>query len=268
MRPLEAAARRVGVEILLEHRMTALYREKQARSACSASPCDNAHGVLNIRARKAVIIATGGSTGNVNFRRMFDPRLTEEYCGLAGMPWSDQDASGELAAMAVGASLWGAYNQTGEFGETLTKPGLDRHAVRLPESALVPGHRVFAQGRRHGLAASATGRIVILVNMLGQRFYDETAGNYTANNYGRVDPYTPYSHLNLTQHDQLEPERLDQRGAGRDRRRTQRRRTDLGDLRRRRGAAREVGPNAAARRHRARLLLQRRDARGARDARS
>ena len=52
-----------------------------------------------------MIVATGGSTGNVNFRRMFDPRLTEEYCGLAGMPWSDQDASGELAAMAIGASL-------------------------------------------------------------------------------------------------------------------------------------------------------------------
>ena len=62
---------------------------------------------LAIRARKAVIIGTGGSTGNVNFRRMADPRLTEEYCGLSGMPWSDQDASGEIAAMAIGASLWG-----------------------------------------------------------------------------------------------------------------------------------------------------------------
>jgi hypothetical protein len=54
---------------------------------------------------------------------MFDPRLTEEYCGLAGMPWSNQDASGELAAMAIGASLWGLYNQTGEFGLSITKPG-------------------------------------------------------------------------------------------------------------------------------------------------
>ena len=78
---------------------------------------------LAIRARKAVVIATGGSTGNVNFRRMADPRLTEEYCGLSGMPWSDQDASGELAAMAIGASLWGLYNQVGEFGFNLTKPG-------------------------------------------------------------------------------------------------------------------------------------------------
>jgi hypothetical protein len=68
---------------------------------------------LNIRARKAVIIGTGGCTGNVNFRRMFDPRLTEEYCGLAGMPWSNQDASGELAAMAIGASLWGPLQPNG-----------------------------------------------------------------------------------------------------------------------------------------------------------
>ena len=58
---------------------------------------------INIRARKAVIVGTGGHTGNVNFRRMFDPRLTEEYCGLAGMPWSDQDGSGELASIAIGA---------------------------------------------------------------------------------------------------------------------------------------------------------------------
>ena len=54
---------------------------------------------------------------------MFDPRLTEEYCGLAGMPWSDQDASGELAALAVGASLWGLANFAGEYGTGITKPG-------------------------------------------------------------------------------------------------------------------------------------------------
>ena len=34
---------------------------------------------LAIEAKKGIVIATGGHTGNVNFRRMFDPRLTEEY---------------------------------------------------------------------------------------------------------------------------------------------------------------------------------------------
>ena len=97
MRPLEVAARKAGVEILLEHKMTrdpsrdAAFRPRaRHRRRTTRAPR------VNIRARKAVIIATGGSTGNVEFRRMFDPRLTEEYCGLAGMPWSDQDASGEL----------------------------------------------------------------------------------------------------------------------------------------------------------------------------
>ena len=51
------------------------------------------------------------------------------------MPWSNQDASGELAGMAIGASLWGSYNQTGEFGSNLTKPGTDRQPIRLRQSA-------------------------------------------------------------------------------------------------------------------------------------
>ena len=83
---------------------------------------DSSKPALLVRAKKAVIVATGGFTGNVNFRRMFDPRLTEEYCGLAGMPYSDQDGSGEMAAMDVGASLWGLTNHAAEHGSTLTKP--------------------------------------------------------------------------------------------------------------------------------------------------
>src|SRR5260221_2917499 len=121
MRPLEAAARKAGVEILLEHRMTAIHREKPNAGRVVGVAVTNNGRNLNIRARKAVIVATGGSSGNVSFRRMFDPRLTEEYCGLAGMPWSDKDESGEIAAIAVGAALWGLFNQTGEFGYGLTK---------------------------------------------------------------------------------------------------------------------------------------------------
>src|ERR1043166_3806990 len=66
---------------------------------------------MKIRAKKAVIIATGGMTSNVNFRRMFDPPLTAVLT-VAGEPYSFQDGSGELAATAIGASLWGLANQT------------------------------------------------------------------------------------------------------------------------------------------------------------
>ena len=118
-----AAARQGRIEILLKHRMTAVYREQPRSGRVRGIAVTNNGRSLNIRARKAVVVGTGGSSGNVNFRRMFDPRLTEEYCGLAGMPWSDQDASGELAAMSVGASLWGASNYATEIGSNITKPG-------------------------------------------------------------------------------------------------------------------------------------------------
>ena len=131
MRPLDAAAREIGVVILTRYRMVSLLRQDGGRVMGVELVNNGAKRIIG--ARKAVIIATGGSSGNVNFRRMADPRLTEEYCGLAGMPWSDQDASGEIAAMAVGASLWGFYNQTGEFGFNLAKPGTIGNQYRLCE---------------------------------------------------------------------------------------------------------------------------------------
>jgi succinate dehydrogenase/fumarate reductase flavoprotein subunit len=196
MRPLEVAARRVGVEILLEHRMTGIYREAPNAGPVLGIAVDHKGAVLSIRAKKAVVIGTGGSTGNVNFRRMFDPRLTEEYCGLAGMPWSDQDASGELAAMAVGASLWGLFNQTGEFGSHLTKPGSIGCQYNYRNLQWMPGSRVFERARAAGLKV-ANWQDLILVNMLGKRFYDETGGQYIANNYNAIEPYVQGSWRNV-----------------------------------------------------------------------
>jgi succinate dehydrogenase/fumarate reductase flavoprotein subunit len=187
MNPLIEAARRAGVEFRLEHRMTALHREP-AGGRVIGIRVDHRGTSLDIRARKAVIIATGGSIGNVNFRRMFDPRLTEEYCGLAGMPWSDQDASGEIAAMAVGAALWGLSNQTGEFGFVLTKAGRVGCQYGYRHLSWQPASQVFDLARASGLAVTDW-QNVILVNMLGQRFYDETGEQFSANNYGHLNPY-------------------------------------------------------------------------------
>ena len=195
MRPLEAAARKAGVEILLEHRMTAIHRETTGSGRVTGIAVDHKGAARNFRARKAVIVATGGSTSNVNFRRMFDPRLTEEYCGLAGMPWSDQDASGEIAAMAIGASLWGLFNFTGEFGSGITKPGAIGCQYGYINVRWYPGSPVFDKARAIGLPVKDWQNL-ILVNMLGRRFYDETAGHFGYNTYMSVNPYEPHSHLN------------------------------------------------------------------------
>ncbi len=195
MRPLEAVAKKAGVQLLLEHRMTAIYREQPTSGRVIGIAVANNGKILNVGANKAVIIATGGSTGNINFRRMFDPRLTEEYCGLSGMPWSNQDASGELAAMAIGASLWGLYNQTGEFGSNLTKPGTIGSQYGYVNLKWMPGSPVFDRARASGLSV-ANWQDVILVNMLGKRFYDETGPQFTANDYNSIKPYTQGSYLN------------------------------------------------------------------------
>jgi succinate dehydrogenase/fumarate reductase flavoprotein subunit len=198
--PLLVAAEKVGVKILLQHRMTSIVRENPQSGRVLGIVVNNNGKALNIRARKAVVVGTGGSTGNVNFRRMFDPRLTEEYCGLAGMPWSNQDASGEIAAMAIGASLWGLYNQTGEFGSVLSKPGFvgcqyGYMPVTMQMLSWMPGSQVFDKARAIGLRV-ADWQDLILVNMLGSRFYDETQGGFTANDFQSVKPYTQGSYLN------------------------------------------------------------------------
>src|SRR6202034_4106191 len=195
MRPLEAAARNAGVDILLEHRMTAIHRETPQSGRVTGIAVDHNGAALNMRARKAVVVGTGGSTGNLNFRRMFDPRLTEEYCGLAGAPWSDQDASGEIAAMGVGAALWALFNFTGEFGSGITKPGAIGCQYGYVNVRWRPGSEVFDKARAIGLPVKSW-HDVILVNMIGRRFYDETVGHFGYNTHGSVEAYMQGSYLN------------------------------------------------------------------------
>jgi succinate dehydrogenase/fumarate reductase flavoprotein subunit len=197
VRPLEAFARKIGVQVLLQHRMRSIIREGDHAGRVLGITVAHDGQTLNVRARRGVIIATGGSTSNVNFRRMFDPRLTEEYCGVAGEPFTAQDASGELAAMAIGASLWGTYNQTAEFGSVVTKPGKIGCQYGYVNLTWQPGSPVFHLARATGLRV-ADWQDVILVNQAGRRFYDETQGQFTGNSYGAVKDYRAGSHMNAT----------------------------------------------------------------------
>jgi succinate dehydrogenase/fumarate reductase flavoprotein subunit len=194
IRPLEAAARKLGVQILLQHKMSGIIRENQ-NSGRVLGISANAQGkTVNIRARKGVIIGTGGHSSNVNFRRIFDPRLTEEY-QVAGEPWSFHDGSGEIAAMAVGASLWGAFNQTGEFGQNVTKAGWIGCQYGYVNLTWQPDSPIFSKARASGLSVKDY-QDAILVNIAGKRFYDETQGQFPANNYNSIKAYVPRSYLN------------------------------------------------------------------------
>ena len=176
VRALEASARAKGAEVLLRHKMSSIVREGPAAGRVLGVSAVHDGRTVNIRATKGLLVATGGSTSNVNLRRTFDPRLTEEY-QVAGEPWSRQSGDGELAAMAVGASLWGTANQTVEAGIAISKT---RHiGCQWGYSSLIwqPDARIFDLARASGLTVTDW-QDVILVNQLGRRFWSETDARY------------------------------------------------------------------------------------------
>lgn len=216
MRPLEASARAKGIQFLLNYHMHSIVRETPTsgrilgikarytpkilpgasmplKSFASQGNIDTTSASVSIRANKAVIIATGGSSSNVNFRRIFDPRLTEEF-QVGGEPYSYQDASGELAAMAIGGSLWGTANQTFERNGAIRKRG--RIGAQYTYTTFGPDSPIFPLCRAIGLRLDDW-RNVICVNQVGKRFYDETGGNWPiGTKCGDMDPYVHGNYLN------------------------------------------------------------------------
>lgn len=176
VRHLEASARAKGVTFLLRHRMTNILRGNPASGRVQGITVNFDGKDFHIQARRGVIIATGGHSSNVEFRRMFDPRLTEEY-QVAGEPWTKQNADGEMLAMAIGASLWGTSNTANEIGRTITKT---RHiGCRYGYQNLKwnPKSPLFDRAGASGLTVRDF-QDVILVNQVGQRFWNEMDGSY------------------------------------------------------------------------------------------
>lgn len=176
VRHLEASARVKGVKFLLSHKMTGIIRKGRTSGRVLGIRAVSEGRNVTIQARRGVILATGGHTSNVEFRRMFDPRLTEEY-QTAGEPWSKQTGDGELQAMAIGATLWGTANQSTEGGRAVTKT---RHiGCRYGYDNLKwrPDSPVFPLAGASGLTVSDW-QNAILVNQVGLRFWNELDDSY------------------------------------------------------------------------------------------
>ena len=176
VRRLEQSARKKGAQIFLKHKMTSIVRERHNGGRVLGITTVNGSNAVNIQARKGIIIATGGHSGNVNFRRIFDPRLTEEY-QQACEPYVHQGADGELAAMDIGASLWATAIQTIDAGAAITKT---RHVgCRWGYSSLVyePDSPMFPQARATGLTVKDW-QNMIFVNQNGARFWNEVDGSH------------------------------------------------------------------------------------------
>lgn len=191
-RPLEESLREKGARFLMNYHMDVIYREANngkvlgvqasytphimpgettpLTSFFSKGNVDCTKKLINVKAKKGVIIATGGSIGNQNFRTMFDPRLGPEFDGLAGMPFSQQDASGELAAMKIGAAMGAMAGYMVDMGAAIGP--VSRMGCQYGYgNGFDENSKVWALFRSRGIAPDYPSMIV--VNMVGQRCGNE-----------------------------------------------------------------------------------------------
>src|SRR5262249_6549306 len=153
-----------------------------------------------IRARKAVIIATGGMHGSIPMRMMTDPRMSEpsiEYGPSSLIGPLNMDGSGIWAGMRIGACLAGMMQN---YQHSLGSPTIS--SVLGPRDAIgstFPGTPAFLFARAKGFNIGGAGwEHAIAVQQVGQASDHGGAVNdvssdveYPASTGGSRPPFLP-----------------------------------------------------------------------------
>ena len=196
-RPLEFSAREKGVEFMLHRCFDELIREEpfagrilgirahysprmhpetgeRLESYWDNGNIDERREVLHIRARRAVILASGGHAGNPEVRGMFYPAMREPAFPTSGMALqgpSGQDASALTAGLRVGANLAGMQQN---ISYSTTFHITTRLGTRDAYTTMMPGHPTFGYRGSAGLDVGTAGfEEIIAVNQVGKRFFNE-----------------------------------------------------------------------------------------------
>ncbi|MDP6768066.1 MAG: FAD-binding protein [Arenicellales bacterium] len=197
-RCLEFSAREKGVEFILHRRFDEIIREEPVagrvlgiraqysprrhpdtdeilQSLWQNGNIDERRQIINIRARQAVILASGGLAGNPEVRSMFYPALREPAfptSGRALLGAGGQDASALIAGLRIGANMAGmqqnlSYHTTFHISTRL--------GTRDAYTGMMPGHPTFGYRDSSGFNVGNTGfEEFIAVNQVGKRFFNET----------------------------------------------------------------------------------------------
>lgn len=176
VRRLEESARKSGVQILLKHSMTSIIRESPRSGRVLGITARFNGKDINVQGKKGVFVGTGGNSGNINLRRTFDPRLTEEY-QQACAPYARQSGAAEVMSMDVGASLWATALQTSQSGAAITKTAHIGCQWGYGQLVIETDSPIFHLARATGLTV-ASWQDVIMVNQAGKRFWNELDGSY------------------------------------------------------------------------------------------
>jgi hypothetical protein len=196
-RSLEFSAREKGVEFMLHRRFDELVREQpfagrivgikayysprfhpetgeRLESHWQNGNVDERREVVHIRARKAVILASGGHAGNPEVRSMFYPAMREPAFPTSGFALQGphgQDASALIAGLRVGANLAGMHQN---LSSAATYHISTRLGTRDAYTGMMPGHPTFGFRGSSGLNVGTAGfEEFIAVNQVGKRFFNE-----------------------------------------------------------------------------------------------
>ncbi len=90
IKPLEAFARQKGVRILMEHKMTGVIREGGTTGKVLGVQVMAGKKKMNFRAKKAVILGSGGWKGQKFLRKLYDGRMTDDLED-SGAPFINSD---------------------------------------------------------------------------------------------------------------------------------------------------------------------------------
>ena len=196
-RSLEFSAREKGVEFMLHRRFDEIVRQEPVADrvlgiTAGYSPrqhpetgellqsfwqngnIDERRETVRIRARQAVILASGGHAANPEVRSMFYPALREPAFSTSGQALlgpGGQDASALIAGLKVGANLAGMQQNLSYF-TTFHISG--RLGTRDAYTGMMPGHPTFGYRGSAGFGVGNSGfEEFIAVNQVGKRFFNE-----------------------------------------------------------------------------------------------
>jgi predicted oxidoreductase len=196
-RSLEFSAREKGVQFMLFRKFTDLVREQPfagrivgieaeysprthpetgelLRSFWQNGNVEERREKIRIRAHKAVILASGGHSGNPEVRSMFYPAMREPAFVTSGHALQGPnglDASALIAGLKVGANLAGMQQN---LGSAATFHLSTRLGTRDAYTDMMPGHPTFGYRGSAGVNVGTAGfEEFIAVNQVGKRFFNE-----------------------------------------------------------------------------------------------
>jgi len=196
-RPLEFSAREKGVEFMLNRHFDTLVREEPFSGrvlGVEASYLPRRHPEtselltsywqngnveetrerVRIRARRGVLLASGGHSGNPQVRSMFHPGMREpafRTSGVTSVGPHVQDASAMKAGLRVGANLAGMQQN---LILSLSYHVSSRLGTPDAYTPMMPGHPTFDYRGSCGITVGTAGQEeLIAVNQVGKRFFNE-----------------------------------------------------------------------------------------------